>query len=313
MAEILKVESIGKKFNGFEALSDVSFSILEGEIIGLLGPNGAGKSTLMKIILQAIPPSSGRVFFNGKNIRENQQLAKQGIAMVPQDFAFFEELSIKENLFFFAAQLGIKKQFEKCMETAQSLGLEHFLDKPSQQLSGGYKRLLNLAIALLQEPKILFLDEPSVGLDPINRSQLWEKIRAIQKKGTTICISTHYMEEAKALCNRVCMLHDGKIVALDSPQKLIQQYAGEHITTITLSNQPDQSVLDAISKAIPKEEVMVRGTILVLVTSKKRAEKLELIRMILKMKNLEILKIWSKEPDLEQAFINLTGKELKEN
>jgi len=292
-------------------LSQVSFSVSKGEIAGLLGPNGAGKSTFFKIVSQALRPESGKIFFQGNDLRIFGADAKKSIAMVPQENAFFEELSVQENMDYFAAQLGIPTPKQKTSELIQLLGLEPYRKKNANQLSGGYQKMLNLAIALLQDPKILVLDEPTVGLDPINRSRVWEKIRSIQASGTTILISTHYMEEAHALCDTVCLFHEGKIVAFDSPETLIQKFAQGYTVIITLSKPVSPEVIALMGKEIPKTGILAKGTSIILSLPEKNFKKIELAKMALQLNGHEIIKIRIKEPDLEQVFINLTGNDLR--
>lgn len=304
MPEILKINALEKRFGNQQALDRVSFSVLEGEIFGLLGPNGAGKSTLMKILSGGLKQDNGTVFFNG---------TKKEIALVPQEFAFFEEFTVLENLEFFAAELNIPNASLEIQEILSRFELQKMARRPAKNLSGGYKRLLNLSISLLQKPRLLFLDEPTVGLDPINRTQLWEKIRETREKGATICVSTHYMEEASSLCDRICLISRGKTVSVDSPENLVSQFAPTHLTTITLSRIPGQSLVQALSKKFLASEIRFQGPVIALSLPANSLEKTQTAKAIIQSNGFEILKTRTKEPDLEQAFINATGQELKES
>lgn len=212
MAELLRLEGISYRIGDKKILDSISFSLDEGEIFGLLGPNGAGKSTTMKIIAGLLEQSAGHVYLNGKNAGWGQD-GKSAIAMVPQEPAFLYDLTVEENLVYFASQIGVAGQ--KADEVMKQFGLEQFATRPAKHLSGGYRQLLNIAIGTLQSPKLLILDEPSVGLDPVTRSRLWDRIFEIQQMGISVCISTHYMEEAQALCQRVCLINEGRMEKRD--------------------------------------------------------------------------------------------------
>ena len=308
--EILRFEKISKSFGSKRALDSVSFSVMEGEILGILGPNGAGKSTMMKIAAGTLEPEGGSIFLGGREMWMDYN-ARRKIAMVPQEHSFFGELTVVDNLIYFASQVGAAR--EKVAKYAAEFSLGPFLGKRAEELSGGYKRMLNICISLIQEPQIIFLDEPSVALDPVIRSELWEKIIELQKEGKTICISTHYMEEAQALCDRVCLINDGKIVALDTPDNLIKKFTISQIGTLTLKNPASAPLLCELAKQMHDTDISLNGTSVILRYRKKNPQLHEKAQLCLRTMGAEIIKSRLREADLEQAFINLTGHDLKGN
>ncbi len=311
MVSLLQIDKVTKQYGDKKVLDGVSFSIEKGEIFGLLGPNGSGKSTLMKIISGILDASSGTVFLDNADTKLRPKETKRKIVLVPQEFAFFSELSVKENLDYFSSQLGANPN--KTGEVISRLGLKQFANAAADNLSGGYKRMLNIAISLLQNPEIIFLDEPSVGLDPVVRSGLWEKILEIREQGVTICISTHYMEEAAALCDRVCLINSGKIFALDSPDNIIRKFADEQVGVFTLKQLPTEDLVSKIVKSVKGVAASISGTSIIVKFSEKNLLLNEMAKQTIESNGFNILKVRMKEPDLEQAFINLTGKQLAEN
>ena len=311
MSSIISIDNISKEFGSKKVLDAVSFSIEKGEIFGLLGPNGSGKSTLMKIITGILNPTKGTIYLDDKDIKLAAKEAKAKIVMVPQEYAFFSELSVKENLDYFASQVYASKQ--KVDEALDQLELRKFAQTPAEYLSGGYKRMLNIAISLLQNPEVIFLDEPSVGLDPIIRRELWDRILEIRNKGITLCISTHYMEEASALCDRVCLIQGGKVFALDTPDNIIKEFADEQVGVFTLKQLPNEDLTSNIARNAKGVIASVTGSSVVVKFSSKNLLLNEIVKTTIEASGFEILKVRIKEADLEQAFINLTGKQLTEN
>lgn len=222
----IEVRNLTKKYKEVVAVDNLSLSIEEGEIFSLLGVNGAGKTTTIKMLTCLTKPSSGDAFLLGKSILENQNEIKTQIAVSPQETAVAPGLTVYENLEFICGIHSFKndKKAEKIKELTSLLDLGGVLRRKAGKLSGGYQRRLSIAMALISEPKILFLDEPTLGLDVLARSDLWEIIRALKGKAT-IVLTTHYMEEAEALSSRVAIMKDGKLVICDTPEK-IKEIAG---------------------------------------------------------------------------------------
>ena len=223
--KMITVTNLTKKFGDFVAVDAISFEVNKGEIFGFLGANGAGKTTAMKMLIGISKLSSGEANVAGFDVKSQAELVKKNIGYMSQKFSMYDDLTIKENITFFGGIYGLSraKIKEKTNLLIQELSLQEMADKLVGSLPLGWKQKLSFSVALLHEPKIVFLDEPTGGVDPITRRQFWEMIYAEASKGTTIFVTTHYMDEAE-YCNRVSIMVEGKIEALDSPENLKKQY-----------------------------------------------------------------------------------------
>ncbi|MDO4732216.1 MAG: ABC transporter A family member [Bacillota bacterium] len=224
--DAIRIEGLSKKYKDVLAVDALSLSVHKGELFSLLGINGAGKTTLIKMLSCLTPPTSGDAFLNGKSIRKDPAAVKSIIAVSPQETAVAAGLSVYENLALMCGVHGFSKEKkkEKIAELAKLLGLEAVLRKKAGKLSGGWQRRLSIAMALISEPEILFLDEPTLGLDVLARSDLWELIRSIRGR-VTIILTTHYMEEAEALSDRIAIMKEGKLLVCGT-LAMIKQAAG---------------------------------------------------------------------------------------
>ncbi|MGV7106140.1 ABC transporter ATP-binding protein [Flavobacterium sp. U410] len=222
---IIQVNELTKKFGDFVAVKGISFEVKKGEIFGFLGANGAGKTTAMKMLIGISKPTSGMAIVAGLNVAQSANEVKKNIGYMSQKFSLYDDLTIKENIRFFGGIYGLKSKTiqEKTIDLIQRLELEKVADERVGQLPLGWKQKLAFSVALLHEPKIVFLDEPTGGVDPVTRRQFWEMIGEEAHNGTTIFVTTHYMDEAE-YCNRVSIMVDGKIEALDTPKKLKEQF-----------------------------------------------------------------------------------------
>jgi len=226
MAEsFLIAQSLRKSFNEHKAVNGVSFAIYKGEIFGLLGPNGAGKTTTIRIMSTVLEPDYGDVTIGGYSIRENAEAVRSLIGVCPQELAFYPDLSAMDNLMFFGRMVGLSSQEARAqaMANLELMGLVERAKGKVDKFSGGMKRRVNLAIALMGHPELLFLDEPTVGIDPQSRNNIYETIIGLKNKGMTILYTTHYMEEADRLCNRVAIMDGGQIIVMDTPHNLKAQ------------------------------------------------------------------------------------------
>jgi ABC-2 type transport system ATP-binding protein len=223
--KIITVKNLTKIFGSFTAVNSISFEVNKGEIFGFLGANGAGKTTAMKMLIGISKPTSGEALVAGFDIKMQSEMVKKSIGYMSQKFSMYDDLTIKENITFFGGIYGLSRiQIkQKTVELIRELGLEEVADKLVGALPLGWKQKLSFSVALLHEPKIVFLDEPTGGVDPITRRQFWEMIYAEANKGTTIFVTTHYMDEAE-YCDRVSIMVEGKIEALDSPKNLKKQF-----------------------------------------------------------------------------------------
>ena len=222
----IKIENLTKRYRDVVAVDNLCLEIESGELFSLLGVNGAGKTTTIKMLSCLTAPSEGDAYLLGKSIRRDTAAVKSVIAVSPQETAIATALSVKENLELMCGvhALSKEKRSEKIKELTELLGLDSVIDKRAGKLSGGWQRRLSIAMALISEPQILFLDEPTLGLDVLARSDLWDIIRALKGK-VTIILTTHYMEEAEALSDRIAIMKDGKLLICDTADK-IKEIAG---------------------------------------------------------------------------------------
>jgi ABC-2 type transport system ATP-binding protein len=324
---VLVVQNLRKKFGDFEAVRGVSFSVARGEVFGLLGPNGAGKTTTISMATGLYPPTEGQIRIGGVDLSEDANAAKRKVGLVPQELALYPTLSARENLMFFGRIYGLKgKQLrEKVQSMLEMVRLADRADDAVEKYSGGMKRRVNIAAGLLHEPEILFLDEPTVGVDPQSRNAIFESVETLNRQGMSIVYTTHYMEEAERLCHRVAIVDMGEIIAMDTPSGLIQSLGGG-VIQVGLddgSGQPlGTSDREEEGGRIPhvveqlgllpsiKAVSLIDGRLKV---EAHRAQ--EALMSVLDLTNkldirvtmLEIL-----EPNLEGVFLHLTGKKLRE-
>jgi len=226
MGEVFLVaKDLHKSFNSNKAVNGVSFSIDKGEIFGLLGPNGAGKTTMIRILSTVLMPDRGDFIIGGYSGRSNPGSVRRLIGICPQELALYEDLSPMDNLVFFGRMVGLngKAARSQALTNLDLMGLADRAKGKVEKFSGGMKRRVNLAIALMGHPQLLFLDEPTVGIDPQSRNNIHETIEKLRKKGMTVLYTTHYMEEANRLCDRVAIMDGGQIIAMDTPLNLRRQ------------------------------------------------------------------------------------------
>ncbi len=230
----LIAQNLRKSFNEHKAVNGVSFTIYKGEIFGLLGPNGAGKTTTIRILSTVLEPDYGDVTIGGHSIRKNAEAVRQLIGVCPQELAFYPDLSAMDNLVFFGRMVGLDSQEARAQAIAnlELMGLMERAKGKVDKFSGGMKRRINLAIALMGHPELLFLDEPTVGIDPQSRNNIYETIMGLKNKGMTILYTTHYMEEADRLCDRVAIMDGGQIIAMDTPHNLKAQIGSPDKVTL---------------------------------------------------------------------------------
>ncbi|SFV34986.1 ABC-2 type transport system ATP-binding protein [Thermoflavifilum thermophilum] len=217
---MIVVQDLVKRYGDLEAVKGISFEVEEGEIFGLLGPNGAGKSTTLEIIETLRPKTSGKVWVNGYDLDKEPQKIKQIIGVQLQSAGYYPNLNLKQLIDLFA---GLYNRHVDAMELLRSIKLEDKAKKKFKELSGGQQQRFSVATTLINEPKVIFLDEPTTGMDPQARRNLWDLIKQIRERGTTVVITTHYMDEAEYLCDRVAIIDLGRIIALDKPERLIDE------------------------------------------------------------------------------------------
>ncbi|MEE9151428.1 MAG: ATP-binding cassette domain-containing protein [Thermoplasmata archaeon] len=302
---VIKIEELTKHFGKVKAVNNVSLEIYKGEIFGLLGPNGAGKTTIIRMLCGLARPTSGKAKVADYDIVKDSVNVRRIVGVVPQTNVLDRELTVRGNLVYHAKLHGMKKsRYEKTIANVLSLvGMTDKGNSDPLKLSGGMKRRLTIAKALVHEPEVLFLDEPTTGLDPQSKRALWNRIQALSKKGITMILTTHYMEEAELLCDRIGIIDKGKIIALDTPRELKKILKGEAVIEITHDGNLNPEVF--------KDLEFVNGfdtghDNLRIHTSKKK----EVISYLFSHFDETILSVDFHEPTLEDVFLHLTGKEL---
>lgn len=234
-SKVIQVEGLTKKFGDFAAVDAISFEVKKGEIFGFLGANGAGKTTAMKMLIGISNPTAGKATVAGFDVYTQAEDIKKNIGYMSQKFALYDDLTVKENITFFGGIYGLPRKTikEKSDTLIKELGLENVSSQLVGSLPLGWKQKLSFSVSLIHDPKIVFLDEPTGGVDPITRRQFWEMIYKAANQGTTVFVTTHYMDEAE-YCDRVSIMVNGKIEALDSPKKLKEQFQVESMNHVFL-------------------------------------------------------------------------------
>lgn len=312
MNKIIEVANLTKKYKGKTAVDALSFSVLEGEILGLLGPNGSGKSTTINCILSLLSMDEGTITIFGQEMKPSAYEIKKEIGVVFQEVAVFDELTVIDNIRYFCGlYIKDKKVREAYIEEAiQLVGLEEFKKYYPKQLSGGLLRRLNIACGISHKPKLIFFDEPTVAVDPQSRNNILDGIKALNKNGATIIYTTHYMEEVELLCHRVIILDKGKIIASGTIDELKALSNIEEKISIEVSDLK-KSILSDIAKWKQVESVAYENAVL-LVTYKKGKNNLTDLMNYFKEKKVEYNTIFSERPTLNDVFLELTGKELRD-
>lgn len=304
---------IKKCFGTFCAVDSLSFTVDEGEIFGLLGPNGAGKSTLIRILTTLLPPTAGVALVNGFDVVSAANKVRRTIGVIPQAMTSDQDLSAAENLEIFAKLYGVPREKRKRVtkDLLAAVDLEQWADKPVKNFSGGMRRRLEIARGLVHEPKIFFLDEPTTGLDPVSRVSVWEMLMKLkQGRDLTILLTTHYMDEADRLCNRVAIVDHGKIVALDSPLKLKASIPGKNILEVSFSNLPDKWT-DTLKQLPDVQEVKADDHVFRISSNNGPKTTSELIETA-RNAQVEITSLSVQSTTLDDVFVHYTGRQLRD-
>jgi len=311
MSAVLEVKSLRKEFGDLVAVDGISFDIQEGEIFGFLGPNGAGKTTSISMICGLLTPTAGEIFVEGVSILKNPREVKKRLGVVPQEVAIYEELSARENLSFWGGIFGMRGGHlrSRVDELLEQVGLEDRAKEPTKNFSGGMKRRLNLALGLVHDPKLILLDEPTVGIDPQARRNILEVVRNIVTRGRTVLYTTHYLEEAEELCDRLAIIDHGKILSQGTVGELKTQLGEGSLLTVQ-GNFPAAELSEAVTTVeglLPIEIDDKRAMLLVARDGPGVSHSLE----GLFARGLTFDDITIKEPNLEDLFLKLTGRELR--
>ncbi len=316
---ILEARDLVKRYGDLAAVDNVNLAIRKGEIFGLLGPNGAGKTTIISMITGLLKPDDGSIIVGGLDVQTEPNAVKARLGLVPQELALYPTLSARENLSFFGSIYGLGgRQLRERVEAMLAMvELTERAGEPVQTYSGGMKRRVNIAAGLLHQPEVLFLDEPTVGVDPQSRNAIFEAVEALNRAGMTVIYTTHYMEEAQRLCHRVAIIDDGQIIALDTPHALIKSLGGGILVLgledpeAGLPNGQVQAAVDRTSE-LPSVKSLTRDDGHFKIETNQFQEALMSILDITNRLDVRITDMEKWEPNLESVFLHLTGRKLRE-
>jgi ABC-2 type transport system ATP-binding protein len=310
----IEVQHIVKKFGDFTAVNDISFAVKEGEIFGLLGPNGAGKSTLIRMMTTLIPITAGKALIAGHDVSKDANAARQAIGVIPQALTSDIDLTVEENLNIYAKlyEVPAKKRKANIDELLETVDLTKWRGAQTKTLSGGMRRRLEIARGLVHSPSIFFLDEPTTGLDPVSRVAVWEMLTKIKSnRKLTILITTHYMDEADRLCDRIAIVDHGKLVALDTPEALKASVPGSNVIEVQFGNVPADWE-EQLHKLTDVTSVKHEGASMYRVlTSNGSRTTTELVEMAVQAK-ADVKSLSVQNTTLDDVFVHYTGRQLRD-
>ena len=309
---ILRCDGLKKLYGENEAVKGISLQVARGEVFGLLGPNGAGKTTTISMLTGLLEPTSGTVTVDGMNVKKHTNEVKAKLGLVPQELALYPTLSARQNLLFFGRIYGLKgKELQQRVdEVLEMVGLTERANDAIEDYSGGMKRRVNIGAGLLHKPEVLFLDEPTVGVDPQSRNAIFESVEALNRRGMSVIYTTHYMEEAQRLCHRVAIVDAGELIALDTPTALIRSLGGG-IIVIGLAEGYPEEIVDQVTQ-LPNVKAATRTDGQLKVETHRLQEALMGVLDITNKLDIGITSLELLEPNLESVFLHLTGKKLRE-
>ena len=313
MGDIIRIENLVKRFENLTAVDSISLGVKGGEIFGLLGPNGAGKTTIINMMLTLLIPTSGRIFIDGIDLHKNHEKTKRLMGLMTQETVIEADLTARQNLDLFARLYHIPENEinGRIKEALQEADLMQFADSKAGAFSGGMQRRLGLVKAMIQRPKILLLDEPTTGLDVQNRSTMWERIKELNKNGTTIILTTQYLEEADQLCDRLAIIDHGKVIAIGTPSE-IKKIAGSGKIFEAVVKQEETAKVVSILKSKFGISAMAKGDKVTAVLDKNSEQEFTRISATLNKEKITILSIGMHLPTLDDVFIKLTGQGMRD-
>jgi ABC-2 type transport system ATP-binding protein len=307
---LLEVTDLEKTYGTTRALQHVSFQVQEGEMFGLLGPNGAGKTTLLSIISGLLPPTAGDIRLEGRSLLGGAHDLKRLIGIVPQELAIYAELTARENLLFFGELYGLAGAAlgQTVEEILAAIGLTDRADVRVSTFSGGMKRRLNMGAALVHRPRLLLLDEPTVGVDPQSRHHIFEEVRRLNAAGVTVVYTSHYMEEVQALCSRIGIIDHGLLIACDTLSGLLSLLEGQLRLRVRLVTPELLQRLEELPDVRVTQE---EGRRLLLSCRDARQTLVQLVALLNSLQ-IELVELEMQEPNLERVFLHLTHKALRD-
>jgi ABC-2 type transport system ATP-binding protein len=311
-SDLIVVRDLEKDYAENHAVSGITFSIARGEIFGLLGPNGAGKSTTLSMLAGLITPTRGHIAFDGLDLSSHLGAVKHRIGLVPQELALYPNLSAWDNLIFWGQIYGLRGATlkQRIAEVVDIVQLADRVRDPVNTYSGGMKRRVNLAIGLLHRPEILFLDEPTVGVDPQSRNAIFESVEALNRAGLTVVYTTHYMEEAERLCQRVAIVDHGRIIALDTPANLVRSH-GISLIRLSIADGLVRSVEEEVGHRPGVYQVTRHNNTLEIRVADSQKALIQVLQITQGL-TAQVASLEIQDASLETVFLNLTGKRLRE-
>lgn len=308
----IELRNLVKRYGSSLAVDNISLKIEKGEIFGLLGPNGAGKSTTIKMIMGLLKPNRGEIYVKGMDVRKDSLDVKRFLGLVPQDIAIYDGITARENVEFFGKLYGLRgKNLKNGVDEAlEFTGLKDKEKKKPKKFSGGMKRRLNIACAIVHQPEIIIMDEPTVGIDAQSRNHILDSVKELNKRGTTIIYTSHYMEEVETIAQRVGIIDYGKLIAVGTKDELKKQLSTDEKILIEASNIRFNPV-DEIKKLNGITNVSLKENKIEILTPNAQ-QVLQDILFILSKENVTVRNISLQEPDLENVFLALTGRNLRD-
>ena len=309
---VISIKNLTKKFDKNVVVDNINLNIDQGEIYGFLGPNGAGKSTTISMICALLRPTAGDIEVLGHNTKKEISKIKKSLGLVPQNIAVYNEFTAYENIKFFGELYGLRGETLKSSidEALEFTGLGEYRNKKAKTFSGGMLRRLNIACAIIHKPKIIIMDEPTVGIDPQSRNHIMNSVKKLNENGTTIIYTTHYMEEAEALCSKIAIIDKGRIIVEGTKEELKNMVSDKSTLSVTV-NDIYKIDVNKIKNVEGVSDVTIKDNVILIISAKEVSNLDKLIRII-EGQSAKILDLGFKEISLETVFLSLTGRKLRD-
>lgn len=309
---LVEMKNLVKRYGNNLAVDNVNLEIAEGEVFGLLGPNGAGKTTIINMLLGLTKVDGGEIIIFGKRVNGNREDVSKHIGIVPQELAIYEDLTAAENVAFFGRLYGLKGKLlqERVAEALAFTGLSDKRKEFPKKFSGGMKRRLNIACALMHRPRLIIMDEPTVGIDPQSRNHILSSVEDLHQQGSTIIYTSHYMEEVEELCTRIAIMDQGRVIALGSKEELKELVSSEERIVVELAGV-NYTVVDEVRKISGVKDCILTDSTLTVLASK-RPSLISSIVDAITSAGAEVISLSAEKPTLESVFLTLTGKTLRD-
>lgn len=309
---LLEIKDLSKSYKEVDAVKNIAFDVKKGEVLGFLGPNGAGKSTTISMISTLVKPDKGAILFKGEDIVKRPKEIQKSLGIVPQEIALYEDMSGYENMKFWGEAYGLRgKDLKNRIDVVSDvIGIGERLKDKVKKYSGGMKRRLNIGVALLHEPELLIMDEPTVGIDPQSRNHILDTVLKLNAQGMTIIYTSHYMEEVSYLCDRIHIMDEGKIIASGSQDELIDILGSQKKVTVTF-DQIDNGVVSRLESIEYVDEAKVHENRIVMTTHNGEHIVQDIIEKV-NGSDIKIIGLEVEKPSLESVFLHLTGKALRD-